>query len=53
MKHIVYIYTEEISKIKLSNNGDKRLRTFDKITIYPYRTNVFKVCENEMLSKYK
>ena len=26
---------------------------FDRITTYPYGTNVFKVCENEMLSKNK
>ena len=32
----------------LSSNGDKRLQKFDKVT-YPYGTNVFKVCESEML----
>ena len=47
------IYTEQISKIALSSNNDKRLQTFDKITSYPYGTNVSKVCESEMLSKYK
>ena len=31
----------------------KRLQTFDKVTTYPYETNAFKVCESEMLSKYK
>ena len=31
----------------------KKLQTFDKITTYPYGTNSFKVCESEMLSKYK
>ena len=25
----------------------------DKVTTFPYGTNVFKVCENEMLSKNK
>ena len=43
-------YTEEVIKIALSSNDDKRLQTFDRITIYPYGTNVFKVCENEMLT---
>ena len=43
--------TEEVNKIALSSNDDKRMQTYDKITAYPYGTNVFKVCENEMLSK--
>ena len=47
------VYTEQINKIALSSNDDKRLQTFDKITTYPYGTNAFKVCESEMLSKYK
>ena len=47
------MYTEVINKIALSSNDDKRLQTFDRITKYPYGTNTFKVCEREMLSKYK
>ena len=43
-------YTEEVNKIALSSNDDKRLQTFDRITTYPYGTNVFKVCESEMLA---
>ena len=43
------MYTEEINKIALSSNDDKRLQTFDKITTYPYRTNAFKVCQREMM----
>ena len=43
------VYTEEVNKIALSNNDDKRLQTFDGITTYPYGTNVFKICESEML----
>ena len=41
MKH----YTQEISKILLSSSDDKKLQTypFDRITIYPYRANAFKV----------
>ena len=30
------VYTEEVSKIALSNNDDKRLQTFDKITTCLY-----------------
>ena len=45
------VYTEEVSKITLSSNDDKRLQTFDRVTTYPYRTNAFKVCESEILSK--
>ena len=45
------VYNEQINKIALSSNDDKRLQTFDKITTYPYGTNVFKVCESEMVSK--
>ena len=33
------MYTEEVNKIALSSNGDKRLQTFDWITTYPYGTN--------------
>ena len=43
------VYTEEVNKIALSSNDDKRLQTFDRITTYPYGTNVFKICESEML----
>ena len=47
------VYTEEVNEIALSSNDDKRLQTFDRVTTYPYGTNAFKVCESEMLSKYK
>ena len=47
------VCTEQINKIALSSNDDKRLQTFDKITTYPHGTNAFKVCESKMLSKYK
>ena len=45
------VYTEEVNKIALSSNDDKRIQTFDRVTTYPYGTNVFKVCENEILLK--
>ena len=44
------VYTEEVNKIALSSNNDKRIPTFDKVETYPYRTNAFKVYENEMLT---
>ena len=30
------VYTENVNKIALSNNDNKRLLTFDKIRTYPY-----------------
>ena len=47
------VYTEEINKIALSNNDDKRLQTFDRITSYAYGTSVGKECKNKLQSKYK
>ena len=47
------VYTEQINKIALSSNDDKRLQTFDKITTYPYRTNAFKVYESEFQGNNK
>ena len=43
------VYTEDVNKIALSSNYDKRIQTFDRITTNPYGTNVFEVFENEML----
>ena len=45
------VYTEQMNKIVISTNDDKRLQTFDKITTYPYGINTFKVCKGEMISK--
>ena len=45
------VYTEEVNKIALSSNDDKRLQTFDGITSYPYGTIAGKVCKTELLSK--
>ena len=45
------VYTEEVNKISLGSNDDKRIQTFDRVTTYPCGANVFKVCENEMLLK--
>ena len=35
------VYTEEVNKIALSSNDDKRLQTHDRITTYPYGMNSF------------
>ena len=43
------VYAEEINKIALSSNEDKRLQTSDRIKRYPYGKNAFKVCESEIL----
>ena len=45
------IYTEEVNKIALSSNDDKRLQTFDRVTSYPYGTSAGKVCKTELLRK--
>ena len=44
------VYSEEVNKIALSSDDDKRLQTFDKIETYPYGANVFKVCKGEMMT---
>ena len=41
------MYTEEVKKIVLSSDDDKRLQTFDGIETYPYRTT------NEMLRVFE
>ena len=43
------VYTEEVNKIALNSNADKRLQTLDRVRTYPYGINVFKVCETEMM----
>ena len=45
------VYTEEVNKVALSSNDDKRLQTFDRNTSYPYAIFVGKVCKTELLSK--
>ena len=47
------VYTEEVNKIVLNSNDDKRLQTHDRITTYPYETNAYKVCESEMMAMKK
>ena len=45
------VYTENVNKIALSSNDDKRLQTYDRITPYPHRTSAEKVCKTELFSK--
>ena len=47
------VYTEEVNKIPLSSNDDKRLQIYDRIISYPYGPPAGKVCKTELLSKYK
>ena len=47
------VYTEEVNKIALNGNDEKTLQTFDRVTTYPYGTNVFKVWEREMMAVRK
>ena len=47
------MYTEEIIKVALSSNDNKRIQTFDKVTIFPQETPAVKMCENEILSVRK
>ena len=47
------VYTEEVNKIALSSNDDKRLQTYNRTTSYLYGASVGKLCKTELLSKYK
>ena len=44
------VYTEEVNKTALSSDDDdKRLQTFNRVTTYPNGTPAVKVSENEMM----
>ena len=43
------MYTEEVNKIALSSDDDKRLQTFNRVTTYPYGTPAVKVCESKLM----
>ena len=45
------VYTEEVNKIALSDNDDKRLLAYDGVTTHPYGYNTGKVCKTKILSK--
>ena len=40
--------TVEINKVALKNYDNKRLKSFNRITTFPYGTNAFKVCLEEL-----
>ena len=42
--------TEEVNKIALSSDDDKRLQTLDRVMTYPHGANAFKVCESEAMT---
>ena len=43
------VYTEEVNKIALSSDDNKRLQTFNRVTTNPYRTSAVQVFENEIM----
>ena len=43
------VYIEEVNKIALSSDDDKRLQTFNRVTTCLYGTLAVKVCENETM----
>ena len=43
--------TVQINEIALKNSDDKRLRSFNGITTYPYGTSTFMVCLEELKMK--
>ena len=45
------IDTVKMNKIALQNFDNKRLRSFNSITVFPYSANVFKVCFEELKIK--
>ena len=47
------IVTQGVNKVALRNVDNKRLQTYDKVTTYPYGTNVFIVCKQELLMRLK
>ena len=45
------MYTEKL--ISNDSNDNKKVQTFNRVTIFPHRTSDFKVCEDEMLNVRK
>ena len=37
------VYTEDVNRIALSGDDDKRLQTFNRVTIYPYESEMMMV----------
>ena len=47
------LHTIKVNKTALSSNDNKRLQTFNRITTFPNKTSIFKLCKNEMLNVRK
>ena len=47
------VYTEEINKVALLHDDDKRLISYYGITTYPHGIGVGLLCKQELLSKVK
>ena len=47
------VFTEEINKVAISSNDDKRIQDFDGIITHAFGTPPIKVCEPEMQAKMK
>ena len=47
------VFREEINKVAINSNYDKRIQDFDGITTYACGTSATKICESEMLAKLK
>ena len=43
------VHTEEVNKIALNSDHDKRLQTFNRVITYPYGLPAVKVCESDIL----
>ena len=50
-RHVVS--TIQMKTIALSNNDDKKLIDFNRITTHAYGANVGKICKNELFTKVK
>ena len=43
--------TVQINRVALKNNDNKRLRSYNSVTTFPYGTSAFKVCAEELMVK--
>ena len=46
----MHVFTEEINKIALSSNDDKRMQSIDSIETYAFGTSKDLVCEHKRLN---
>ena len=47
------VFIEEINKVVLGSNDNKRLKTFDRIKSYQYDASTEKVCKSELQQSLK